>query len=399
MEKPLISVLMVTYNRAEFLKESIASVLNQTYKNIQFIIVDDGSTDDSCQIIEDFQDDRIELYRLKKNRHICYATNYGFSKIKGEYLARIDSDEVWYPQKLTEQMKFMENHKECKICFTSVDIIDRYGNNVNDKEQQLMKLYETQLQSQEEYLRYFFLEGNCLAQTSVLMKTEVLRKIGEFNPSYVQLHDFEYWVRVAKYYKIYLINKHLLAVRRFSEEDHMENNSSGSNLMNQIRFYNEFSDIRRHFFDDLTENLFVKTFQNDFRRKEANSEAELECEKAFLLCMPLPNSTTVSAVGIERLFEVMLKPQIRETLEKKYQFIEKDMYKLTGTSMYIDYIVDYKSNQLLLKNAEVEQLYQQITELRRMNEEKKHQIELYSNSLSWKITKPLREIAHIVRRR
>lgn len=164
MEKPLISVLMVTYNRAEFLKESIASVLNQTYKNIQFIIVDDGSTDDSCQIIEDFQDDRIELYRLKENRHICYATNYGFSKIKGEYLARIDSDEVWYPQKLTEQMEFMENHKECKICFTSVDIIDRYGNNVNDKEQQLMKLYETQLQSQEEYLRYFFLEGNCLAQ-------------------------------------------------------------------------------------------------------------------------------------------------------------------------------------------------------------------------------------------
>ena len=94
MKEPLVSVLMVNYNHEDTIGETIESVLGQTYQNMQFIIIDDGSTDRSCDIIKSFQDERIELYRLGKNRHICYATNYGFEKVKGDYLARIDSDDV-----------------------------------------------------------------------------------------------------------------------------------------------------------------------------------------------------------------------------------------------------------------------------------------------------------------
>lgn len=399
MKKPLVSVLMVTYNRAEFLKESIKSVLDQTYDNIQFVIIDDGSDDESCQIIEAFQDDRIELYRLNENRHICYATNYGYSKIKGEYLARIDSDEVWYPNRLSEQLKFMEEHEEYKICFSAVDIIDRYGKNINDEEKDLVKLYETQFSSQEEYLRYFFSKGNCLAQTSVLMKTEVMKRIGDFNPSYVQLHDFEYWVRIVKQYPIYVINKHLLAVRRFSEQDKMENNSSSLNLKNHIRFYNEFVDIRRHFFDDMTEELFVRTFRDEFQYKDASTKEELECEKAFLLCKPVSGSSKLSPAGMEYLFKILLNKEMREVLENKYQFTEKTMYGLTGESVYADFIVENQLHQLQAKNIEVQQLNQKIAELHQLNKEKEQQIALYSGSLSWKITEPLRKISRAMRKK
>ena len=81
--------------------------MNQTFSNLQFISVDDGSTDRSCEIIESFQDERIELYKREENEHICVATNYGFTKVKGDYLARIDSDDLWYPDKLEKQLLFM----------------------------------------------------------------------------------------------------------------------------------------------------------------------------------------------------------------------------------------------------------------------------------------------------
>ena len=102
METPRISVLMVNYNQEDLIAQSIECVLNQTYRNLQFLIVDDGSTDSSPEIIRRYaqKDDRIEYYPMEKNMHISYATNYGFSKVEGEYLARIDSDDLWDLQKL-----------------------------------------------------------------------------------------------------------------------------------------------------------------------------------------------------------------------------------------------------------------------------------------------------------
>lgn len=95
METPLISIVMVNYNQEDYLKESIDSVIAQTYQNWELIIVDDGSTDASVEIIKSYEDSRIRPIFLKKNRHICYATNLGLSHICGEYVARLDSDDVW----------------------------------------------------------------------------------------------------------------------------------------------------------------------------------------------------------------------------------------------------------------------------------------------------------------
>ena len=96
MFNPKISILMVNYNHEIHLPLAIESVLAQSYRNIQFVIVDDGSTDNSQKIIADYaaKDSRIEYYFLTQNRHICHATNFGFSKVTGEYLARIDSDDT-----------------------------------------------------------------------------------------------------------------------------------------------------------------------------------------------------------------------------------------------------------------------------------------------------------------
>ena len=288
MDRELVSVLMVNYNRGTTIGESIKSVLAQTYTDLELIIVDDGSTDDSCSVIESIKDPRIKLYRLEQNEHISHATNYGFQKVTGAYLARIDSDDIWYPQKLEKQITFLKNNPEYKICFAWIDLIDEYGNSINEQQKELLGVFETTFQGQSDCLHRFFFGGNCLSHPSVVMRTELMRETGDFNLAYMQSHDFDYWVRIAKKYPIYVMQERLLAMRRFIHENSEVENNSKTYGPNVIRYENEAANIKRHFFEDMEDELFIRTFRQDFKNPESNTKEELECEKIFLLCKTCP---------------------------------------------------------------------------------------------------------------
>lgn len=395
MREKLISVLMVNYNHEDTLAETIQSVLDQTYSNFQFIIVDDGSTDNSCEIIESFQDERIELYKREENEHICVATNYGFTKVKGDYLARIDSDDLWYPDKLEKQLLFMEEHPECSVCFTWCDLIDEYGNNINELEKGLLKLYESKTLEQEQWLRKFYFEGNCLAHPAVLMKREVLENIGRFTLAYRQLHDFDYWVRIAKQYKIYVIQERLIAVRRFVDKQQTQKNASASSEKNDTRVYNEFMDIRARFFEGMSDEIFVKGFGGDFRCLDSHTKEELECEKAFLLCCLQRGERGTAPAGIAKLAELLEKENMRALLKEKYYFNVKDLYSLTEEHLFVDAVLKGKYGEMEWYKHQLELEKQQ---LQQEVENCKSLISEYANSTSWKITEPLRKMGSIARR-
>lgn len=395
MGEKLVSVLMVNYNHEDTLAETIQSVLNQTYSNFQFIIVDDGSTDRSCAIIESFQDERIELYKREENEHICVATNYGFAKVKGDYLARIDSDDLWYPDKLEKQLLFMEEHPECSVCFTWCDLIDEYGNNINELEPNRLKVYESETLEQAQWMRRFYFWGNCLAHPAVLMKREVLENIGQFTLAYRQLHDFDYWIRIAKHYKIYVIQERLIAVRRFMKEEQKYKNASAVSEKNDTRVFNEFVDIRAHFFEEISDELFVEGFQEDFRCKDSFTSEELECEKAFLLCSPHKGWNGISPAGLEKLAQLLEEEKMRILLREKYHFSVKDLYSLTEKHLFADSILERRYEEIEYCNHQLElekhQLQQEVVNCQNLISE-------YANSTSWKITEPLRKMGSIARR-
>lgn len=124
MEEALVSVVIPTYNRADRLEKAVRSVLEQTYSNLEVIVVDDGSTDHTRQVIEEIQDLRLH-YVWQKNSGACVARNYGVTQARGSYIAFHDSDDIWYPDKLEKQMKQLQKKKAdvivCKLAMRRAD--------------------------------------------------------------------------------------------------------------------------------------------------------------------------------------------------------------------------------------------------------------------------------------
>lgn len=396
MQKPKISVLMVNYNHQDTIRETIQSVLGQTYQNLQFVIIDDGSTDHSVDIIREFKDDRIELYCMDKNRHICLATNYGFTKVNGEYLARIDSDDIWYPEKLDIQMQYLEEHPDCHICFSWIDLIDEHGNSINEQCKELVQLFETRFHGQTDCLETFYFLGNCLSHPSVLMEMQVMRETGDFDPGYMQIHDFDYWVRIAKKYELHVLPRRLLAMRRFLDESSAITNNSNETEDSNTRYFNEYMDLRAHFFEDMPYEVFRAAFGKYFVCEDSSSPLELACEKAFLLARPQHSFHGIPPAGIRRFHELFRNPDAVTLLEEKFHFTVKDYYNMTKDHMYYDTML---YNQHAALTEQIAALTQQIAELDRRNTEliqkndlQEFLINEYASSTSWKITKPLRAI-------
>nr|ADL32306.1 WenB [Proteus vulgaris] len=127
---PKISVLMSVYNDSIHLKEAIDSILNQTFNDFEFIIIDDGSTDLSIDILKGYEekDDRVKVYTNAFNIGLAKSLNKGFLLASGDYIARMDADDYSYPTRLQKQFEFMENHKNIMVCGTSMEIYE-YNNN------------------------------------------------------------------------------------------------------------------------------------------------------------------------------------------------------------------------------------------------------------------------------
>ena len=108
--KPFVSVVMSVYNGELFLKEAIDSILSQTYKKFEFIIIDDGSTDGSLNIINEYSDERIKILVNPKNEGLIFSLNKGIELALGTYIVRMDADDISLPQRIEEQVSFMEKH-------------------------------------------------------------------------------------------------------------------------------------------------------------------------------------------------------------------------------------------------------------------------------------------------
>lgn len=189
---------MATYNGERFLRESIESVLNQSFKNFEFIIVDDGSIDTTREIVSSYKDDRIYYLKKENNSGIGDSLNIGISKARGAYIARMDDDDVCMPNRFEEQLKVLEKNNEIILCATNVKIEKGSINILKDEVHEDIKM------------RLLF--GNAIVHPTVMIRKEVLLK-HNYNPEKVPSEDYELWSRLIWEGEFFKIKEPLLFYR------------------------------------------------------------------------------------------------------------------------------------------------------------------------------------------
>jgi glycosyltransferase involved in cell wall biosynthesis len=222
-----VSVIVRTYNRAYVLSEAIESALNQTYTNTEIIVVDDASTDNTADVVTSFRDSRIRLIRHDRNRGVAVACNTGISAATGELIAWLDSDDIWLPDKLERQVKFMSLHPEVDAVFSDVEI--REGESKIPSLVGLLKAFPALLELKSHTEEYVFSQREmylCLLEevpikpTVLLVRREVFSKVGTFDETSQSGEDWEFLLRLSHSSCFGYINVPLAIHRWMSDATH-----------------------------------------------------------------------------------------------------------------------------------------------------------------------------------
>ncbi len=185
-DSPKVTVLMSVYNGEEYLKEAVESILKQTFRDFEFIIIDDGSTDTSGAIVAHYQqmDDRIHVYS-QENKGLIASLNRGCQLAKGKYIARMDADDVSLPERLARQVNYLETHPNIGVLGTWVKTIDEKGR----------ALQEWRLPTSPKVMGWSLLFGCCVAHPSVMMRRDIIRQVGFYRPEALYVEDYDLWAR------------------------------------------------------------------------------------------------------------------------------------------------------------------------------------------------------------
>lgn len=190
MKQIPISVLMPVYNAEQFLKISIESILNQTFKSFEFIIVDDGSTDNSWKIIQDFsfKDKRIKAFRNKKNLKTTRALNKGLKICKGKYVVRMDADDWSYPKRFEKQFYYMEKNSEVGVSGSAIEVCDNNLKIINKRKYPLT----------DSHLRKIMFCYSPFAHPATIWRRNLLEKVGGYNENLPLSQDSELYFKIGK---------------------------------------------------------------------------------------------------------------------------------------------------------------------------------------------------------
>lgn len=203
---PEISVIMGVYNGERFLAEAIESILFQTFRDFEFIIINDCSTDKSEKIISSFDDPRIKLINLKENKGLSFALNTGILKSKGHYIARMDSDDVSIPERFEKQVEFFKKNPEVSVLGSAYYEINGNGGIIGKK------IFPTG----NSKLKRMLIRINPFFHPSVMMKKDVLLKTGGYDSSMRMLEDYDLWFRVSRNFVMNNISEPLMKRRYHS---------------------------------------------------------------------------------------------------------------------------------------------------------------------------------------
>lgn len=318
--QPKISVILPAYNHVDYIEETIKSVLNQTYKDFEFIICDDASTDGTVEKILAYEDQIDEIHLFDVNAGA--RGKFFRSRVKGEYIAVINSDDVWMPDKLEKQIKVLEENSEAAACFTWCDRIDENGIILEGANP-----FCVTNRSREEWLNYLYFYGNCFGHASALIRREEYLQFGkEGFEKFRQIPDYYMWVMLAQQKDIVMLEERLTQIRTINNKERI--NVSALTKENLIRQFNEESYMWYKVISQMDDEIFLKAFSKQLIDNQAKSATEVMCEKFMILLQAKLEFSRTAAF----FFFYDNYVQMKEWLLERYNFTNKDFYHLVAST-------------------------------------------------------------------
>jgi glycosyltransferase involved in cell wall biosynthesis len=200
-----LSILMAVYNAEDYLSEAIESILHQSFVHFKFVIIDDCSTDKSCEIIEHYRklDSRIFVHRNSKNQGLAKSLNIGLKFCTSDYVARMDADDVSEGNRLERQYEFLQKNADIDVCGTWITLVDKHNNNLGN--------WKTPLNHRNIVNKNFI--APALAHPTVMWRTSKFINRLLYNETYTHSEDYELWVRISSVVKFSNIGEFLLKYR------------------------------------------------------------------------------------------------------------------------------------------------------------------------------------------
>lgn len=366
-DQPLVSVIVPVYNGEFFVEDTLRSIMEQSYKNLQIIVVDDCSDDQSRRVIDKLakQDKRIEKVYLKRNSNICVSTNTGYKRVCGKYVALIGHDDIWKPDKIEKQLHFMEMNSKYAVCFTLCDIIDDEKQICNKKCLLSYRIFQQRNRTQKEWMNTLFFDKNVFCAPSALIRKECITWEGLYQYSLIQLQDYALWLNLIVDFPFYILQEKLTLYRHFFKST---SNLSTLNEGKGNRTCHETNFILKRFLECLSDEKFRKYFSEYFVRKESYTSDELKCERAFLL------KKDSNLYCLNMFMELFETEDTRNILENIYHFRLNDFYELNTLAFPYNYGDYMLRSKLELANQQLQQ-YEKLVEVQRQQIEQLKQRE------------------------
>lgn len=203
---PKVSIVIPSYNRAEYIPATINSILKQSFSDFELIFIDDGSTDETQKIMEHFcrQDTRIKYFK-QANSERAVARSFGMSLALGQYICLVDSDDIWYDTKLAKQISIMDSNPEIILCYAAVDRIDLNGN--------ATKAASRQQKGESGGIFFKLLMRNFIPSVTPMFRKEILETVNKQISEFIPYEDWDFWLKISRLGSFHHIKEPLGAYR------------------------------------------------------------------------------------------------------------------------------------------------------------------------------------------
>lgn len=286
MTTPKLSIIIPTYNRAQYLREAIDSVLSQTYRDFEIIVVDDGSTDNTKEVAKKWELlDKVK-YFYQENKGPAAARNRGIKEAMGDYIAFLDADDLWLPEKLEKQVEYLKERPDVSLVASEFEIIDEVGHS-NGYSQRRKKIPVDGF-----ILKYIF--QHYLLLSTIMVKKDTFKTVGLFNEELINAEDTDILLRIAKHFKIGLLDEYLVKHREHKVSlTGIINSSRGRDGLKAIENFlsNEkgFAEQNKHLVNEVLSEAYFD-YAEDLLSLDKFEESRINMKKCLEYKLSLKNT-------------------------------------------------------------------------------------------------------------